>query len=272
MLAKISTSLVATLLLSTTTLAAPTQTHCRCEIVADMPSSSVPASAAYTPSAAHWSPVNPSPSPVTAVNVCASLGSELEKLQHTEPELYDSYMRGAIKDAPQKPVPTAVLMNSHEQHSTSRPQRRILCHAEARLSATEFQSSFVGLWALQMIVVVAILACVAEGVQLGKRWYVCHLFRLDYSSYADCVARMESITPSEPVCEKSSLRLTGAEKRLLAIPTGPQEADSVFSPGADKKLRAYESTRYFVTQASSGRREFIAYDDDSDDEANRPVM
>ncbi|KAI4637687.1 hypothetical protein J4E83_000504 [Alternaria metachromatica] len=237
MLAKISTSLVATLLLSSNTLAAPTQTHCRCEIVADMPSSSVPASAAYTPSAAHWSPADPSQSPVAALNVCASLGSELQKLQHTEPELYDSYMAGAIKDAPQKPVPTAVLMNSHEEaQSTSSPHRRIVCHAESILSTPEFHSSFIGLWALQMIVVVAILACVAE------------------------------------VSEKSSLRLTGAERRLLAIPTGPQEADSVFSPGAEKKLRAYETTRYFVTQASSGRREFIAYDDDSDDEANRPVM
>ncbi|KAI4692042.1 uncharacterized protein J4E84_003010 [Alternaria hordeiaustralica] len=254
MLAKISTSLVATLLLSSTTLAAPTQTHCRCEIVADMPSSSVPASAAYTPSAAHWSPADPSQSPVAALNVCASLGSELQKLQHTEPELYDSYMAGAIKDAPQKPVPTAVLMNSHEEaQSTSSPHRRIVCHAESMLSTPEFHSSFVGLWALQMIVVVAILACVAEGLHLGKQW-------------------MKNNSSPEPVSEKSSLRLTGAERRLLAIPTGPQEADSVFSPGAEKKLRAYETTRYFVTQASSGRREFIAYDDDSDDEANRPVM
>lgn len=86
------------------------------------------------------------------------------------------------------------------------------------------------------------------------------------------MSRMKNNSCPEPVSEKSSLRLTGAERRLLAIPTGPQEADSVFSPGAEKKLRAYETTRYFVTQASSGRREFIAYDDDSDDEANRPVM
>ena len=83
---------------------------------------------------------------------------------------------------------------------------------------------------------------------------------------------MKNNSSPELVSEKSSLRLTGAERRLLAIPTGPQETDSVFSPGAEKKLRAYETTRYFVTQASSGRREFIAYDDDSDDEANRPVM
>lgn len=84
---------------------------------------------------------------------------------------------------------------------------------------------------------------------------------------------MENKNILEPTCQKHSrLRLSGAEKRLLAIPTGPQQADLVCSPGAEKKLRAYETTRYFVTQASSGRREFIAYDDDSDDEANRPVM
>ena len=84
---------------------------------------------------------------------------------------------------------------------------------------------------------------------------------------------MENKNTPEPTCQKHSrLRLSGAEKRLLAIPTGPQQADLVCSTGAEKKLRAYETTRYFVTQASSGRREFIAYDDDSDDEANRPVM
>ena len=64
----------------------------------------------------------------------------------------------------------------------------------------------------------------------------------------------------------------GSEQRLLAIPTGPHTADVVASPGAEKKLRAYESTKYFVTRYASGRKEFIAYEDDSDDESNRPVM
>jgi len=64
----------------------------------------------------------------------------------------------------------------------------------------------------------------------------------------------------------------GSEQRLLAIPTGPHTADAVASPGAEKKLRAYESTKYFVTRYASGRKEFIAYEDDSDDESNRPVM
>jgi hypothetical protein len=79
-------------------------------------------------------------------------------------------------------------------------------------------------------------------------------------------------TPESTCQEHSRLRLSGAEKRLLAIPTGPQQADLVSSPGAEKKMRAYETTRYFVTKSPSGRREFIAYEDDSDDEANRPVM
>jgi hypothetical protein len=183
MFAKLSTSLIATLIISTT-LAAPTQTHCRCEIVNDIPSSPAPATAAYTPSAAHWSPANALPSPVAAVNVCASLGSKLEKLQHTEPEIYNSYMRGAVKEA-QKPVPTTVLMSSKEEkesydeaQSTSRTQGRIVCHPEAEpsssssssSSSSEFHSSFVGLWALQIILVAAVLACIAEGVHLGKQW------------------------------------------------------------------------------------------------------
>lgn len=71
--------------------------------------------------------------------------------------------------------------------------------------------------------------------------------------------------------KKSSLRLLGAEKRLLAIPASSLHVDAVSSPGAEKKLKAYESARFFVTQSSSGKREFTAYDED-DDEANRPVM
>ena len=71
--------------------------------------------------------------------------------------------------------------------------------------------------------------------------------------------------------EKSRLRLPGGEKLLLAVPTG-SNVSSICSPGAEKKLRAYETTQYFVTQTPSGKREFIAYDDYSDDESNRPVM
>lgn len=80
---------------------------------------------------------------------------------------------------------------------------------------------------------------------------------------------------SPPPKPEHSLRLVGAEKRLLAIPSTPYHnaADAMASPGAEKKLRAYyEAPRYFVAQGGNGRREFIAYDDDSDDEINRPVL
>ena len=250
------------------------------------------------------SPANASPSPSpfvpipVALDVCASLGSELERFRHTEPELYDLYMHGSGNNdagAAERPIPTSVLLNrketahaqsSEQQSRPSSPENRsrIVCFSEQQTTerfSAEFQSSFLGLWALQFIVVVAVLACVAEGVHLGKNWYVLH--HPPHPSLLPCIFRANRLlhrfqyykeinTPTSPSSPASSLRLSGAEKRLLAIPTGPQVADAVSSPGAEKKLKAYEATRYFVTQGKSGRREFIAYEDDSDDEVNRPVM
>lgn len=302
----LSTSLLTIILFSTTTLAAPTRTHCRCQIV----SNTVPTPAIYTPAAAHWTPVNPSPANASpspnafvpapvALDVCTSLGSELERFRHTEPELYDLYMHGSgNSDAAvaQKPIPTSVLLNRKETaHAQSSEQQsralspengsRIVCFSEQQTTerfSAEFQSSFLGLWALQIIVVVTVLACVAEGVHLGKNWYVPsphsppispveYLHTDNHHRFQYYKEVNTSASPSSPG-SNNSLRLSGAEKRLLAIPTDPQVADAVCSPGAEKKLKAYEATRYFVTQGKSGRREFIAYEDDSDDEVNRPVM
>ncbi|KAA8614575.1 hypothetical protein PtrSN002B_000147 [Pyrenophora tritici-repentis] len=205
------------LLFTSATTAAPsrTQTQCRCEIVQEA------ASPAYTPSAAHWSPANPSPSP-SPVDVCSSLAVQLERFQHTEPELYNVYMRHG-----KKPVPTHVLMagasssetqnavasSSSSPSPTPQQHGRIRCSAAPKPTTSDYQSSFLSLWALQIVIVVSILACIAEGIHLG-----------------------------------------------------------IQHPGAEKKLRAYESTKYFVTRYASGRKEFIAYEDDSDDESNRPVM
>jgi hypothetical protein len=179
MLVQLSTPLLASLLLSTT-YAVPTRTHCRCSIVSDAPSS-----ATYTPSSAHWSPASPSSSQIATVDICASLGPELERTQHTKPELYNSYIRPsqvAFIDDEQRPLPTSVLMDflsrkgssieesEKEPQSTSQPQHRIVCYSEPELSST-FESSVVNLWALQIIVAVLIFVCVAEGVHLGMRWY-----------------------------------------------------------------------------------------------------
>ncbi|CAE7207398.1 hypothetical protein CFE70_009007 [Pyrenophora teres f. teres 0-1] len=256
------------LLFTSATTAAPsrTQTQCRCEIVQEA------AAPAYTPSAAHWSPSSyPSPSP-SAVDVCSSLAVQLAHFQHTEPELYNVYMRHG-----KKPVPTHVLMAGAQgsetenavASSSSPPPPSRLQHGRIRCSAaapkpisSDYQSSFLSLWALQIVIVVAILACIAEGIHLGIQ----HI-------RSTSTTTTTSSSPTTPIFERSNrLRLVGSEQRLLAIPTGPHITDLVASPGAEKKLRAYESTKYFVTRYTSGRKEFIAYDDDSDDESNRPVM
>ena len=280
MLVQLSTPLLASLLLATT-YAAPTRTHCRCSIISDAPSS-----ATYTPSSAHWSPASPSSSQIATVDICASLGPELERIQHTKSELYISYIRSTQAfpiDDEQRPLPTSVLMdfssrkgsNNEESEEapepTSQAQQRIVCYSEPELFSA-FQSSVVNLWTLHIIVAVLVFVCVAEGVYLGMRWYadpdmkpseqVLTVYRMDKRSKA---------LDAQPISEQSRLRLLGGEKLLLAVPTG-LNTNPICSPGAEKKLRAYETTRYFVTQTPSGRREFIAYDDDSDDESNRPVM
>ncbi|KAH7402729.1 hypothetical protein BKA66DRAFT_7528 [Pyrenochaeta sp. MPI-SDFR-AT-0127] len=261
MLVSSSSLLVISTLFSTTTLAAPTRTHCRCSIVSDAPP------AVYTPSSAHWTPSDPIPSPLVA-DICSNLGPELENFEHAHFDLYSSYLghpSSASASNAKRPTSKSVLLQvpvrqgsqgNHDQENeprpTARPHERIVCRSEPD-PFSAYQSSFVNLWALQIIIAVAILACVAEGVHLGMRWMNRQIQETEES-------------------EKSALRLLGAEKRLLAIPASSIHVDAVSSPGAEKKLKAYESVRYFVTQSSSGRREFIAYEEEDDDEANRPVM
>lgn len=274
--------LVVSTTLFTAALAAPARTHCRCTIVSNAPSPAI-----YTPSVAHWTPSDPIASPVVA-DLCSNLGPELENFQHTQPDLYASYIRHSTPASgteQQRPLSTTVLLevavrkgnhdHQNEPRPTSRPHESILCQSVPDpLSA--YQSSFANLWALQIIIAVAILACVAEGVHIGMRWYVAlpasHNSGLSFAMtkllmYCRMDRRMQEAEESK----KSSLRLLGAEKRLLAIPASSLHVDAVSSPGAEKKLKAYESARFFVTQSSSGKREFTAYDED-DDEANRPVM
>jgi hypothetical protein len=71
--------------------------------------------------------------------------------------------------------------------------------------------------------------------------------------------------------EDSGLRLSGEEKTLLAVPL-TNSGDFMYSPGVQKKLRAYETAKYFVSEGSNGKREFVAYESEDDDEVNRPVM
>ncbi|KAF1934187.1 uncharacterized protein M421DRAFT_415234, partial [Didymella exigua CBS 183.55] len=251
----------------TATLAAPTRTlqrsHCSCILVSDA------SNPLETPSAAHWTPANwkptdstPSASPYhqQTPDKCETLGPELERFRYARPDLYESYVRdkiAAIAPYPsqdeEKPLPTEVLM-SKEPRPTSRPNERIVCYSEPE-AFSAYSDSCLTLWALQIIVAVTILACVAEGVHLGMRWF----------------SGSSAASEEDQISSEKALRLPGAERLLLAIPTHVNEKAEVFSPGADKKMKAYESARYFVVKGSSGRKEFIAYDSEDDDEANRPV-
>ena len=263
-----TTTLLTTFLSFTTSLAAPTRTqartHCRCNLVSDA------FNPLETPSAAHWTPANwkptdptpsASPSHQQSLDKCADLGPELENFRHTEPDLYESYIRDKISskeadssgDDEQKPLPTGVLINN-KPRPTSRPNERIVCYSEPETSSAHSDSCLT-LWALQLLVAFTILACVAEAIHLGMRWFF----------------NSSTASGEDEISSEKALRLPGAERLLLAIPAQVSGKDAIFSPGVDKKVRAYEATRYFG-KSSGGKREFIAYDSEDDDEANRPVM
>ncbi|KAL6705866.1 hypothetical protein ACN47E_006326 [Coniothyrium glycines] len=191
-------------------------------------------------------------------------------MEHTLPDVYNAYLgHTAGSSSAQKLLPTTILLDASARHGsrlyeelstegepgrTTRPHQRIVCSSEPE-QFSGFQSSFVSLWMLQVIVALSILACVVEGVYLG----------LKMLSHCDAQSEVQE-------SEKGGLGLSGSERLLLAIPSLHGHVEVLFSPGVEKKRRAYESTRYFVKQAACGRREFIAYDEEDDDEANRPVM
>ena len=247
--------LLSALVLSTATTAAPTRTNCRCVVVVE------------TPSAAHWTPSDPTPSasPTASPDRCAALGPELQLLQHADPAQYAAYLFPGSNSIVQKPLSTTALLHAahaNAQHPSSAPTPIASSHAYDRIvcftepDAPTAYSDSCTLWVLQIIVACTIVACVAEAFHLAMRWFV-----------------SSRRSPAEPVSEKPkrSLRLSGSERLLCAFPAAGPELDCV-SPGAEKKTKAYESTKYFVVKAPCGRREFIAYDSEDDDESNRPVM
>jgi hypothetical protein len=237
-----------TLLFSSTISAAPTRTHCRCTVVADTQED-------FDHSNAHWTPTESSPSPIVA-DICSNLGPELEHFQHTEPDLYDSYVSRTGDNGQQRPLTTNVLLkfakgndmrkregNRREPRPTARPHQRIVCRSEAD-PFTAYQDSYITLWALQIIMTVAILACLAEGVHLSVQWY-------------------ESL-------DSQSIRLPGSQNLPLKISESDME-DVVLS-GSEKKTWAHGGTPILVVQGPNGDRVCITYDEYDDDEINRPVM
>jgi hypothetical protein len=235
-----STALLATtLLLTTQTSAAPTRTHCRCTVVAD-----APPAALFSPQAAHWTPAELAPSTFTP-DLCSNLGPQLEHFQRTAPDLYASYV--AKQDATD-----SVLVNfasktkrNQQQRPAERPHQRIVCRSESD-PFTAYQSSFVTLWALQIVVAIAIFACMVEGVHMCMRWYGAHDNR---------------------TLQHGVMRLPGSE--LVLEVSGATRSVEVRD---EKEWRHEATTPVLIVQAPNGNRVCITYEEDEDDEANRPVM
>ncbi|PSN70157.1 hypothetical protein BS50DRAFT_632078 [Corynespora cassiicola Philippines] len=220
--------------------AVPTRTNCRCTIVSN---DTVPAS-------------TPRPS-ADSFDICSGLGPELEHFRHAEPDLYASYIHQAkASDSTptdeEQPLTTTVLLqlaakNGFQNLGVVLPstESRIVCRS-APEPFSAYQDSRMTLLALQVIVAIAVLACLAECVTLVADWL----------SNRRCLQ------------QKPALRLIGAEQRLRAV----MSPESIFSPGAEKKLRAYSSPDWMPRTLSEKGRQFDAYEEEDDDEMNRPVM
>jgi hypothetical protein len=118
---------------------------------------------------------------------------------------------------------------------------------------TAYQGSFVTLWALQIIIAIAILACIAEGVHLSVRWY----------------STSQSPSQHDQVLEKMGgmMRLPGTQRFWLAISTS-KAGETITEKGS----RGCEATPILIVEAPNGERVVIAYEEDDDDEMYRPVM
>ncbi|KAL5118377.1 hypothetical protein ACEQ8H_003726 [Pleosporales sp. CAS-2024a] len=160
--------------------------------------------------------------------MCASLGPELE---HFDPDLlYLAHLsRTEEEDAPPS---SSANTNDHHHHQqqrvfisptteteknarrtrrknmgstteprpTSRPRQRIPD------PFTPYHGSFVTLWVLQIIVAMAIMACVAEGVHLSLRWY----------GTPDTTTAMVRF----PGSDKLLIELLDSKKLILQVPNG----------------------------------------------------
>jgi hypothetical protein len=108
---------------------------------------------------------------------------------------------------------------------------------------TAYQGSFITLWALQIVVAIAILACITEGIHLGWRWY----------------GSPES---------SSEMRGQGRQNLVLEI----SGTASMEVRDAEKSAWGAQATPLLIVQAPNGDRVCITYEEDDDDESTRPVM
>ncbi|KAF2105206.1 hypothetical protein BDV96DRAFT_655852 [Lophiotrema nucula] len=227
-------TLLSTILgLSSLAIAAPTRTQCRCVIVDSSISESGPTS-----------PLRPSS---RKSDICSNLGSELEYIQHADPELYSVFVNRPKRDSQAKvtpteedlrPLSTAVLMklatkNGLEPPSapTERPHQNIFCHSVPE-AVSSYHDSQATLIVLQIIVALGILGCIAEGISLLSDWL-----------------------ERKPE-ETRFIRLPGSERRLRAF-SAPSLPPNTTAEKTSLPLECCIE---------------IDVDDDEDDEMNRPVM
>ncbi|KAF2691587.1 hypothetical protein K458DRAFT_2901 [Lentithecium fluviatile CBS 122367] len=281
---------IAALFLGTAT-AFPSRTHCLCTI---LDSSSTPKSHRYNaesiPPTEHPDAPPREYREAPPHNICSMLGPELENLRAEKPDLYTEFISHALtttiaEDATstdeERPLSTTVLLQLAARKGfaslgvvlpsapAEKSRERIVCRTEIESSPT-YQDSLITLFVLQVIVGLAVLACVAEGITLALRWYVPSGFypRDPLEDHILTLDTRMSRSALEHVPEKPALRLSGEEKRLLAVP----EQEMMFSPGVDKKQRSYRNGDW-TPRLASGKKEFEAYVvEEDDDELSRPVM
>lgn len=153
---------------------APTRTLCRCTIVdTSKPwTSSIPASTSNTYDS----------------SICATLGPHLENFRHSQPDQYHTYLRNAAveqatptTDDDLEPLSTTVLLRLAAQNGfenlgvvlpsapTERPREIIVCHPEPE-TFSAYKDSRTTLFALNVIVAMVVLACIAEVIILASDW------------------------------------------------------------------------------------------------------
>ncbi|KAF2643154.1 hypothetical protein P280DRAFT_477987 [Massarina eburnea CBS 473.64] len=283
----VSKSIISVLALASalsTTSALPSRSHCRCTIVdASKPygfASGNPEKIS-PPSHSSYRSVNTFPSRPRH-DACLTLGPELENFKHTNPKAYSDFLAHSASTevwvdpksasptetessltTEETPISTTVLLHMAARKGlqdlgvvlpsmpTGRPHQRIVCRPEHVQSFKSYQDSAYMLLALQVIVAFAFLAAVVEGATLMVQW-----FRFGSNN---------TFEVTQPLPVRPALRLSGDEKLLRAFPA----TESVFSPGVDKKFRAYRSATW--SPSSHSKKVFEAWVDE-DDEANRPVM
>jgi len=271
-------------LLATTT-AFPSRTNCLCTILdttndAHFLPESLPTSEDPSVIPSEYTSASPA-------SICTNLGPELENMRASKPDQFSDFISRALpttisEDATstveERPLSTTVLLHLSAQNEfanlgvvlpsapEARSPPRIVCRAEMD-SVPAYQDSLITLFVMQVIVGLVLLAGVAECVTLALRWYIPRTIPQPNLHILTTDSRM-SRPVHELIATRPALRLSGEEKRLVAVPS----EQCVLSPGTDKKQRSYRNGTW-TPRLASGKKEYEAWVvEEDDDELSRPVM